>query len=73
MRKILQNPGGVSIAVLLSMLMVSIGAWGTEHISHGDTTWSVLLAPEHIFSVIGSIGSSVVSVIGAWLSKSPLK
>lgn len=69
MRKILQNPGGASIAILLSMLMVSIGAWGTEHASHGDITWSALRAPEHIFSVIGSIGS----VVGAWLSKSPLK
>ncbi len=69
MRKILQNPGGASIAILLSMLMVSIGAWGTEHVSHGDIQWPDLLSPEHIFSVIGSIGS----VVGAWLSKSPLK
>ena len=69
MREILQNPGGASIAILLAMLMVSIGAWGTEHVSHGATEWAELLTPEHIFSVIGSIGS----VVGAWLSKSPLK
>ncbi len=73
MREKLQNPGGGSIAILLSMLMVSLGAWGVEHVSHGDTTWSELLDPDHIFSVLGSIGSSVVPVVGAWLSRSPLK
>ena len=73
MREKLQNPDGGSIAILLSMLMVSLGAWGIEHVNHGDTTWCALLSPEHIFSVLANIDSAVVPVVGAWLSKSPLK
>ena len=65
----LYNPGVPSIAVLFSTLFVSIGSWGVQHVGHGHFTWLGLLSPEHIFSLLAVIGS----VLGAWLSKSPLK
>ena len=40
MTNMIRNPGVASLAILVSMLMVSLGAWGTEHMGHGDIEWS---------------------------------
>ncbi len=64
-----RNPGPASFAIFTSMLLVSVGAWGVEHAVHGDVMWREMLTPQHVFSFIGVVGS----VLGAWLSKSPLK
>ncbi len=64
-----RNPGGGSFVVFAAMLLVSVGSWGVEHTAHGHLMWSTFLRPEHVFSVLGVLGS----VLGAWLSKSPLK
>ena len=63
------HPGFNSIAVFFAMLLVSAGSWGVEHSGHDHVTWTELLQPEHLFSFLGVIGG----VLGAWLSKSPLK
>ena len=64
-----RNPGIGSIAILAAMLSASLGSWGVAHTGHGHAGWSDLLNPEHIFSLMGILGS----VLGAWLSKSPFK
>ena len=63
------NPGVASYAIFLSMLLVSTASWGLEHTGHGHFAWSDMFAPRHVFSFLGVIGS----VLGAWLSRSPLK
>ena len=65
----MRSPGATSLAVFAAMILVSLGSWGVEHTGHGDRAWIELLSPEHIFSLLGVVGS----VFGAWLSKSPLK
>ncbi len=67
--KNLRSPGATSLAVFSAMFLVAVGSWGVEHTGHGDEGWSQLLSPGHVFSLLGVIGS----VLGAWLSKSPLK
>ena len=64
-----RNPGKASFAIFASMLFVSVGSWGVEHAGHGHEAWIAMFTPQHIFSFVGVIGS----VLGAWLSKSPLK
>ncbi len=63
MKDMIRNPGGASVAILVSMLMVSLGAWGTEHSVHGDIDWGKPPSLDHVFSLMGSVGA----VIGAWL------
>lgn len=67
-RQTIHNPGVASLVVFASMLLVALGAWGLEHTEHGHDLWSEMLRPQHVFSLIGIIGS----VLGSWLSKSPL-
>ena len=64
----LRHPGVASLAVLVAMLLVSVGSWGVQHVQHGHFTWGEFLAPLHVFSLLGVLGS----VLGAWLAKSPL-
>ena len=64
-----RHPGAASIVKFVSMLLVSVAAWGLEHAGHGHVTWGEMLAPPHVFSLLGVLGSVVV----AGLSKSPLK
>ena len=68
LRQTIHNPGVASLVVFASMLLVAIGAWGLDHTGHGHDVWGEMLHPEHVFSLIGVLGS----VLGSWLSKSPL-
>lgn len=67
-RHTIHNPGVASLVVFASMILVAIGAWGLDHTGHGHDVWSEMAQPEHVFGLIGVIGS----VLGSWLSKSPL-
>ena len=64
----IHNPGVASLAIFASMILIAIGAWGVEHTGHGHDLWSEMLTPRHFFTLMGIIGS----VLGSWLSKSPL-
>ena len=68
-RSHVNNPGLGSFAVLGATLMTALGAWGAEHVGHGDVEWMRLLNPEHFFSFLGAMGSVLV----AWLARSPIK
>ena len=68
-RKRLRHPGMASLAILVATLLVSVSSWGVQHVQHGHSTWGEFLAPVHVFSLLGVLGS----VCAAWLSKSPLR
>ena len=53
------------VVVLVAMLMVAIGSWGLEHAGHGHDAWTTLMAPRHVFSFMGTVGS----VVGAWVGR----
>lgn len=67
--KYVNNPGPASFAVLGAMLMCALGAWGIEHVGHEHFEWVDFLSPKHVFSFLAAMGS----VLGAWLSRSPIR
>ena len=48
--------------VLIASIMVALSGWAQTHMEHGDLlSWSEILEPAHILSLLGPLGGVLVA------------